>query len=227
MFFGAESFWRLVRNYRHCWYRGRYGGGKTSLAVATALQLLDSKQAKACVSNIPTAFGEQSLPDLAENVVILMDEGGLFWKTGRAFELVAAYLRKQNIFVLIPSITPPSLQFRTLSVQRIFNVASVTGLNIWIYKWSIRAGGISEDGKFVWAFPKIFKWYDTNYAPTGDEGIPQWISQRYRKQETDGSGQDLLKSSEGEELREAAWTMQAAADSMEKAAKRTSQGRLF
>ena len=224
MFIGAETYFRLVRNYRHVWFRGRYGGGKTSLAVATALNLLDSGLVKCCVANVPIAFGEQGLPEVAENAVILMDEGGLFWKTGRAFEKVAAYLRHQNIVVLIPSITPPSLQFRTLTVQRIFNLAAITGVNVWIYQWTIRAGGISEQGKFIWAFPKVFRYYDTNFSAVGDEGIPQWVSGQYAAgNQTSG----LLKSDPVEEMTEVVWTMASAADAMERAARKKAQKSFF
>jgi len=226
MFIGAETFFRLVKNFRACWFRGRHGGGKTALSVATALKLLDSGVVDCCVSNIPVAFGEQVLPDVPHKAAILMDEGGLFWKTGQAFERVAAFLRKQELIVLIPSITPPSMQFRTLYVRRIFNAAALTSIPIWVYEWTVSEAGEVTTGRFTWAFPKIFRFYDTNYAPLGDEEIPQWISAAYSG--VSGIGGLLAPvSAEAAALTDAAMTMASVAEQMRRSSPRTKQGRLF
>lgn len=227
MFFGAETFFRHVRNFRVCWFRGRYGGGKTALSVATALKLLDAGVVESCVSNIPVAFGEQVLPDVPYKVAILMDEGGLFWKTGAAFERVAAFLRKQELIVLIPSITPPSMQFRTLYVRRIFNAAALTGIPVWVYEWTVSEAGEVTTGRFTWAFPKIFRYYDTNYPPLGDEEIPAWISAAYSDVSGNGGGLLAPVSAEAAALTDAALTMASVAEQMRRSNPRRKQGKLF
>jgi hypothetical protein len=227
MFIGAETFFRLVRNFRTCWFRGRYGCGKTALSVATALRMLDSGVSDCCVSNIPLAFGEQQLPPVPWRATILMDEGGLFWKTGRAFEMVAAFLRKQELIVLIPSITPPSLQFRTLYVRRVFSSAAMTGLNLWLYEWTIAEAGEITKGKFWWTFPKIFRYYDTNYSPLGDEKIPQWVSSAYADVADDGGGLLAPISATAQTMADAAATMADAAEQMRAAAGQPKQRKLF
>lgn len=50
----------LLANYRAVWVKGRYGGGKTSIGIWIAIELLKRKQAKRLVTNIPLRVGEGS-----------------------------------------------------------------------------------------------------------------------------------------------------------------------
>lgn len=43
----------LLTNYRAVWIKGRYGGGKTSVGIWIAIELLKRKQARRLVTNIP------------------------------------------------------------------------------------------------------------------------------------------------------------------------------
>jgi hypothetical protein len=138
---------------------------------------------KRVVANFPVAFGEECLENVpARDAAIVMDEAGLFWKSTKSFESVSAFMRKMNNVAILPSITPPNIRFRVLSVRRRFNLAAVCGMQIWVYQWKIVAGGEKEQDWFVWMFPDSFDWYDSNYAPADDAGISEWIDD-YAKSE--------------------------------------------
>ena len=173
---GGGTFLHLVKAYRCCWLGGRYGGGKTSLAVRIAHDLCAAGVTKRVVANFPIAFGEKSLENVpARDCAVVMDEAGLFWKSTKSFESVSAFMRKMNNVAILPSITPPNIRFRVLSVRRRFNLAAVCGMQIWLYQWKIVAGGEKEQDWFAWMFPDAFDWYDSNYAPADDAGISEWI----------------------------------------------------
>lgn len=166
----------LIKAYRFVWIRGRFGGGKTALSVELSRRLLRQTKANKLAANIPVAWGERDLSDVSpRDSVIIMDEGGLFWKTSLDFEMVASYLRKFNVFVLIPGVVPPNIKFRMLSIQRMLNLAPICGLQIWVYKWELREGAQDSEGYFGWAFPGIFDYYDTNFPPSDDAGIAAWV----------------------------------------------------
>jgi len=118
--------------------------------------------------------GDGWRPGMA-NVAIVFDEAWILldardWQrnVGRT---IGAYLRKFNLYLLLPSVFAVDARFRRFSVQRVLNMRSF-GLPGWVYKWSLEQGKISEDGLFgLWRPSDMFGRYDNLAAPADDGGI--------------------------------------------------------
>lgn len=180
----ASVFLVTLRNYRFLWLGGRYGGGKTSLAVYLSHFILSHGWAKAVVGNIPVAWGvPPNMYDLytPEDCVLLLDEGGLFMKFSGDFEKVGAFMRKLNMYVLLPSVIPPAGIFRMFQVQRIVNFYTL-GIPLWWYKWRLSIGAVTSDGSFGWWRPsEIFGYFDTLATPVSDLGVSSWVEEYTRQ----------------------------------------------
>lgn len=164
--------------FRTCWIDGRYGGGKTLLAIALAERLIASGTASGIVSNTPlmlpgaaepAIFDEFSeVTETVENAVIIYDEAwqdlGMGASPG-AVRQYMAYLRKQNLILLMPSVLPLSRQVRVLRVWREFNGLPF-GLPFWIYRYKIEGTPVAGrkrdkwDVFWLWNPRRLFKYYD-------------------------------------------------------------------
>lgn len=164
---------------------GRYGAGKTSLAVICAARLLAEKRVEKIVSNIPLSFSTQ-LPPVARdendeiilssviklfNAGILLDESWMYIDDRQATLDYAGFIRKYNHYLMLPSVFPINIRLSYFYVQRVFNGYSV-GLPAWFYKWNINNRGIKESGHFaVWNPKSVFGHYPTDFTPGDDANI--------------------------------------------------------
>lgn len=168
-----------VKTFRTIWLAGRFGGGKTSLAVALALSLVRDGSCKFIASNVALTVGElvrkadaQEIRDVRD-CAILLDEA---WSVlGTGFDKNArdwlAYLRKRNQYLLMPSVLPLARCVRTLTVERRFN-GLIFGLPVWAYRWRLSSGTGDEKGTYLWWRPKrIFGAFDTLGEPGDEWGI--------------------------------------------------------
>jgi len=113
-------------------------------------------------------------PGLA-NVAIVFDEAWILldareWKSqiGRT---IGAYLRKYNLYLILPSVFPVDVRFRQFYVQRVLNLA-VFGVPAWIYKWRLECGLIDDGGAFAMLRPSsLYGTYDHLATPSDDAGI--------------------------------------------------------
>ena len=181
---GAAVFLQTLRNYRFLWLGGRFGGGKTSLAVFLSYFILRMGWADFVVSNIPIAWGvppvlyRRYTPD---DAVLLLDEGGLFMKFSGDFERVGAFMRKLNMYALLPSVIPPAGIFRMFQVQRVINFYTI-GIPMWWYQWRLSIGAVTSNGSFGWLYPSaVFGYFDTLATPTSDLGVSQWVEEYTRR----------------------------------------------
>lgn len=174
--------WDLIHyatTFRTVWFGGRYGGGKTSLAVWLALGLVEQRYASTIISNLPLALdGEQIIgreeARSASDAVLILDEGWQELEVGssnRSIKEWLAFLRKQNQIVLLPSVLPLARQVSVFTVERRFN-GYPFGLPIWVYRWRLNTGAItrrsSELGWLWWVRPSdVFGVYDHEYRPDG------------------------------------------------------------
>ena len=172
-------FWDMFLAYRVCWLMGRYGAGKTSLAVIMAAKLLAEKRVSKVISNIPLSFStpidtEIITPILAEKKVmidtgILLDEAWIYLEDRQSVMEYAGFVRKFNHFLLLPSVFPIHPRLSFFYVQRIFNGYTL-GLPFWVYKWSISNRGVKENGTFAIQYPTaVFGHYPSDFVP-GDDG---------------------------------------------------------
>lgn len=170
-FLMADAFLRMVANYRVVWLSGRFGGGKTSLAVWLAAWLVKNGYARRLVSNIPIVGRTDPPPVPINDSAVLLDESWMYVDSWEDVKAYAAFLRKANLYLLLPSVWAPHSRLRILECHRVFNGA-VLGLPFWVYRWSLGMASISEKGYFMlWRPEKCFGLYDTEYIPKDDGGI--------------------------------------------------------
>lgn len=173
---------RYTALFRVLWLTGRYGGGKTSLALHLADLLIREGSQHRIATNAKllapwVQVGESdSFGDLMESglqdACLIFDEGWLDLGTGASPRQVRQYLanlRKINCVLLVPSVLPLVRDLRVLTVEREFN-AMTFGLPLWLYRYRLAMGTTrkGEEGRFWWWNPsRVFGWYDSGEVPGG------------------------------------------------------------
>jgi len=169
-FLGGQTFWETLKAFRVCWYRGRYGGGKTSLAVLCAARLLAEGTVENVVSNIPLSFSVPP-PEPFKDTAILLDESWIYLESRRDVVDYAGFVRKFNHYLLLPSVFPIHSRLSFFYVQRVFNAYSI-GLPLWFFEWGIRDKVVKERGWFAILHPNsCFNHFPTNFVAGDDGGI--------------------------------------------------------
>lgn len=177
-----------VRLYRMVCITGRFGGGKTTLAVWLAKWLCEHNYTRFIASNIRLTVGtlvatitSAELRSFAggrpvyKDCAIIMDEAWLELGRGKSRKQVEAwlaFLRKGNNFLLMPSVLPLVSDVTKLEVERRFN-GSVFGLPLWLYRWRLgdpKRGG--DRGHFLFGYPqRTFGLFDTVEIPGDDFNV--------------------------------------------------------
>ncbi|MEO5351048.1 MAG: hypothetical protein H7836_15605 [Magnetococcus sp. YQC-3] len=169
-FIGESTFWGMLQNFRVVWIRGRYGGGKTSLAFLIASKLIAEKTVDGLVSNIPATFSS-SVEFLRRPCVILLDEAWMYVEGRGDVYDYAGFVRKFDHILLLPSVFSVHARLATFTVQRVFNAYSL-GIPIWWYRWNLKDKDVKEHGYFGIQNPKaIFGHYPTKWVAGTDGGI--------------------------------------------------------
>jgi len=176
IFANFDTFYSLYRAYRVIWIRGRFGGGKTLLAVAISAKLLADKYVDYVVSNVPVEFGvEAKKTEKMTDWAIVLDESWIYLNTRSSVYDYAAFVRKLNHYLLLPSVWPVHSRLQAFSVQRVFN-AYVIGLPVWVYRYDVRMRVYNEHGYFALINPHaLFGVYPTEYIPSDDGGVSELI----------------------------------------------------
>lgn len=173
-FIGAGEFLGMLSAFRICWISGRFGGGKTSLAFMLAAWLLANKKVDRVVSNFDMTISTKAVTPLY-NAAIVLDESWIYLDDRSSVTEYAAFVRKFNHYLLLPSVWPPHNRFTFLSVQRVFN-AYIVGIPAWVYRWQLGMRSVKEKGYFGILNPSaVFGHYDTEFVPVDDGGISDAI----------------------------------------------------
>ena len=165
---------------------GRYGGGKTALAFRLAYELLEDGTCEHLVSNVPSVWSEPlESVDFNErnelNTVVIIDEAGVFLKTGRDVDAYLAAMRKMGVYLILPSVLSVPRKVAFFKCRREINYQRI-GLPIWEYKYSLYQDGGKDEAKFWWFAPsEIFGVYDTKAMPIDDAGISEWLLDKVSK----------------------------------------------
>ena len=176
---GGSLFWQTFLAFRLCWLRGRFGAGKTALAVVMLARLLAEGHVEQVVGNIPLSFSTVAKSPL-KNAGILLDESWIYLESRRDVVDYAGFVRKFNHYLLLPSVFPIHNRLSFFFVQRLFNGYTV-GLPFWAFEWGIRDKVVKEKGVFLlWRPSAVFGHYPTNYVAGDDGGISDVVSQTAR-----------------------------------------------
>lgn len=167
-FIGGSIFWETFCAFRVCWFRGRFGGGKTLLSVLMAARLLAENRVQSVVSNIPLTFASSPTVPLKSSAIIL-DESWIFIETRKDVMDYAAFVRKFNHYLLLPSVFPVHNRLSFFYVQRVFNGYTV-GVPCWFYRWGLRDKDVKEYGYFGLWNPKAAYFHYPTEAVGGDDG---------------------------------------------------------
>jgi len=155
----ARDLLGLMEMYRAVYIAGRYGSGKTALAVALGRAL--QRQGYKFVSNIPVDGALMYWPDdePIDHSVVLLDEAADFldaydFKEGRRLLAAFKYLRHWDIIVLMPCVDVVQKRIRKLVVRRVYDASWVSlGLaTIWLYRYDI-ADARKSLGGYCWFLP--------------------------------------------------------------------------
>lgn len=167
---GGSDFLNMVRVTRTLFLTGRYGGGKTSFAFILASMLFRDGWVDSIHSNVPSVLCSPTFAPV-NRCAFVIDEAHAFIDSAKRAKEAAAYLRKWETYLLMPSVFPPHARLTSLWCQRVFN-GYVLGLPLWVYKWSIKQHSVSEKGYFVLVKPDtVFGFYDTRAIPPDDGGL--------------------------------------------------------
>jgi len=221
MFINAEPILGVLDMYRLIWISGRFGGHKTALSFKIAERYL--KAGYNLITNTKSVWADDmDLVNLNENnqlhSVVILDEGGLYFKSSRQVEQIAAYAAKMDVVYIFPSFWPPTKSAQVVNIQPIVSLKA-TGLPIIIYKWMVNIGGFREKGWFMWVRPsEIYGIYSRQDPGNEPDLIIDWLvekSEEFRSRygrKTNNSLSKLVEVTEGDKFLESAEIFETAAE---------------
>lgn len=220
-FINIEPFEGIISSYRMLWIGGRFGGHKTSLAYKLAERYL--KKGYRLITNNRSVWADD-IEKIEFNeygqlkLVVILDEGGLYFRNSRQIEAVASYARKMDILYIFPSFYPVARVAQVLTCHTMFNINSA-GVPLYLYRWRVKIGAFQDTGVFAWYRPaEVYGIYDTLDPGESGSKIVEWLIQKTGEYRASfGHTEDGLFSMEVNEtdrLEDAAGAMADAADSI-------------
>lgn len=181
----SANFTNIISSYRLLWISGRFGGHKTSLAYEISRAYLD--RGYRLISNNRSVWADdiEKIKPCEEHgqlhAIVLLDEGGLSFKSSRQVEMIASYARKMDVIYIIPSFWPPSRAAQILICQPVFNFKSA-GIPLIVYKWRVKLGSFQDNGMFFWYDPSpIYGIYSTTDPGDTSEKIVSFLIEQTEK----------------------------------------------
>ena len=191
----AGSLMELVKSYRMVWIGGRFGGGKTSLSYVIAEHYL--RQGYRLVTNNRCVWADDTnnvqLEDAGKlKAVVLLDEGGLYFKASKQIEQICAYAAKMDVIYLLPTFFPPAPAARVLTIQPVYSLMSA-GIPLIVYRWRVKLGAWDDAGGFAWWYPRaIYGIYSRQDPGSDPQEIIDWLVCRMGQyREVYGHGNEL------------------------------------
>jgi hypothetical protein len=182
MIIDLSGSFELLRQYRIAWLSGRFGAGKTAMAVAMA-EYLASKYGYRVYSNFPLVFNEFDTGIKGSKVlhaVVILDEAGLEMvaRLNTLSDRMIAYTRKMDVIFLLPSFIPPGPRLRFLQFYPILNLTGA-GIPMAVYGWRVNLAGFKGNGSFLVIRPeRIYRMYNSFVAQERTEDLYNEIVKR-------------------------------------------------
>lgn len=171
----GDLFLEYTQLYRSVWFKGRLGGGKTSLAYWVARYF--HKNGYRFISNIPARDSIRvPCPEDFNSAVVLLDEAADFLDAYEfRNELVASfkYLRHFDLIFLFPCTDPIHRRLRKLVVERVFRFEALFPLPpIWLYRFWVGPamdwpGKKAIGGYFLFLPSRVFGHYASVHGGRG------------------------------------------------------------
>lgn len=198
-----QTFLHMLKQYRFLWAKGRFGGGKTTLALKLADMLIGSKFCRYTVVNFPllvdapfTVTTDTKEIQAVKDAVLILDEAGQFLDAGSSAKHLKewfSYLRKNNQVVILASVLPVARFATQFTVQRLFNGLQM-GVPFWAYRWRLGVSDTKDDGRFLWWNPQqVWGLYDTDHKPDD-----RWYIYDWQDADTSGDGAEVELGIEGQ-----------------------------
>lgn len=156
MFIQADNIMSILEMYRLIWISGRFGGHKTALSFKIAQIFLE--RGYNLITNTRTIWADD-IKEIKLNEhnqlksVILLDEGGMYFKASRQIEQIAGYAAKMDCIYIIPSFWPPAKAAQIINIQPVISLKAA-GIPLILYKWRVDLGQTKERGMFGWWNPQ-------------------------------------------------------------------------
>ncbi len=182
MFINGGQIFPIIQSYRLVWIAGRFSGGKTSFSYKVAERFLKNGQYR-LISNTNCIWNDdpndvQLMDDGMLHAVIVLDEGGQWFKSSKEIERIAAYAAKMDCIYIIPSFWPPNRSAQVVTIQPLFNFISA-GIPAIVYSWSVSLGSFKDKGWFAWVYPQsIYGVYSRQDPGDSPETIISFLTQR-------------------------------------------------
>lgn len=177
----GSRFLNLLRRSRTVWLRGLYGTYKTCVGVEIAKWMMETGIVERTWSNMPCSFATGPSVLEAENCCILFDESWVsldsrtFWRNETT--VWGAFLRKRNVYLLLPSVFSVDSRFRAMDCELVFPGIDY-GLPWLHFNWGIETGYSRKSGTFDVFFPRrVWPLYNTKYDPFDDGMILEVLKQ--------------------------------------------------
>lgn len=178
-----DMFEEMVSRFRLLWLSGRYGGGKTSLAVYLAARFCQAGLTTRIVSNTPLRLKEvarldpRDVHDVTDSV-LLMDESWRYVGEGSDKQVKEwmAYMRKRNQILLMPSVMNIARALRVVRIERRFNFSGF-GVPLWWYTWFLNSATGKEKQQWYWWRPaRVFALYNHELPEMDDFAVYDWAA---------------------------------------------------
>ena len=201
---GAAEFLETLEKERVCFIAGHFGSFKTAFSVYLGLHF--GRLGYHFVAPFKCVLNAWPIPKFRNpsdgvGAIIVLDEGGLWWRTRKTVDEFAAYCRKLDIYVLIPSKTEPHPSLQALILQFTGGWRDL-GVQVLQGSWWHSHGGQASGGRFDWYRPQqVWGLYDSTDPATDEymaEIIASWTSQMKQWHRRRGSGpRDFSSESHG------------------------------
>jgi len=161
---------------------GRLGSGKTLLAVELAEQML--KRGYRLITNIETVWNDNpaEIKD-HERVIGIMDEGGMYVRTAKTVQTLAAFLRKTKSLIVFSGKKQPHEDMCDLKIYLWFDAFRNLLIPIKVWRWDMRIQSTKRYHGFLFqtGWQKYYGIYSTEDPGDYPETVVKFFEERAKK----------------------------------------------